>query len=135
MGMTELLENPEYTDENNRPRNYPELNAILDKVFTSRSRDEWMADFMANSLMFAPIQKIDDVQHDPQALQNEYVRHGEYPGLGEINIPGYPAYFSKSRAEIHSSAPQLGEHTDDIMRELGYDAETVKSLKQNGVIK
>jgi len=135
MGAKELLDNPEYTDGNGRPRNYPELNAIFDKIFSTRSRQEWMADFMANNLMFAPIQRIDEVQNDPQALANEYVRPGEYSFLGNINIPGYPVYFSRSQAGIQTRAPRQGEQTDEIMRNLGYDAGTIEVLKKEGVIK
>ncbi len=135
MGTAELLDNPEYTDEMGRPRQYAELNAIFDKVFATRTRQEWMTDFMANNLMFAPIQKIEDIRDDPQAQQNDYVRPGEYPGLGRLSIPGYPVYFSQSRAEIHRRAPHQGEHTDEIMQELGYDIDSIQTLKAEGVLK
>ncbi len=134
MGTPELLEDPQYTDENGRPCQYPELNAKFDKVFSTRTRAEWMADLTASSLMFAPIQRIEEVQNDPQALENEYVRPGEYPPLGKLNVPGYPVYFSENRAGIQSSAPRQGEHTEEIMRELGYDTDAIKTLKKDGVV-
>lgn len=135
MGTTDLLDNPEYTDENGRPQKFPELNALFDRVFATRTRDEWMLDLTANNLMFAPIQTIEEVQRDPQALENDYVRAGEYPPLGRLNIPGYPVYFSKSRAETHSPAPRQGQHTDEIMGQLGYDPETIQALKKAGAVK
>jgi len=134
MGKTDLLENPAYTDEKMRPLNYPELNTLFDQVFLTRTREEWMIDFMAAELMFAPIQRISNVEKDPQALLNRYIIPCDYPGLGEINAPGYPVHFSKSRAGIQSTAPQIGEHTDEVMQDLGFDADAIKDLKKKGVI-
>ncbi len=134
MGRTDLLENPDYTDDKGRPLNFPELIALFDRIFLTRTREEWMTDFMVNELMFAPIQRISSVEQDPQALLNRYVIPCEYPGMGEINIPGYPVHFSESQAGIQSSAPQKGEHTDEIMQDLGYASDTITDLKKKGVI-
>ncbi|MBT3226166.1 MAG: CoA transferase [Deltaproteobacteria bacterium] len=134
MGRLDLLENPDYTDEKERPLNYPELNALFDQIFLTRTRDEWMIDFMANELMFAPIQRINNVENDPQALLNQYVIPCDYPGIGKINVPGYPVHFSKSQAGVRSSAPQKGEHTDEIMRDLGFEADAIEDLKKKSVI-
>jgi crotonobetainyl-CoA:carnitine CoA-transferase CaiB-like acyl-CoA transferase len=134
LGKADLLENPDYTDEKGRPLNFPELIAIFDRIFSTRTRAEWMDDFLANELMFAPVQRIADVEHDPQALLNRYVIPVDYPGLGEMNIPGYPVYFSESQAGIQSAAPQKGEQTDEIMQDLGYETETIADLKKKGII-
>jgi len=135
MGRADLIDNPRYTDENQRPTNKKELNQIFDEIFLTRTRDEWMADFTANQLMFAPIRKIADVENDPQALMNGYVRPGNYPGIGNINVPGFPVQFGKSQAGTRSRAPFQGEQTDEIMQDLGYDGEAVERLKKAGVIK
>ncbi len=134
MGVPELLDDPEYTDEMGRPLKPAELNARFDDIFATRTRDEWMVDLMANHLMFAPIQKIMDVEKDPQALQNGYVRPGNYPGYGEIGVPGYPVYFSKCQPGIRTRAANKGEQTDEIMSDLGYDAASIESLKKENVI-
>ncbi len=134
MGTEELLTDPEYTDEQGRPLKPEVLNSRFDTIFATRPRDEWMSDFMAAQLMFAPIQRIMDVENDPQALENDYVRPAEYPGFGKMNVPGYPIYFSKCQPGIQKRAAHKGEQTDDIMTELGYDADTIEILKKDGVI-
>lgn len=134
MGTPELATDPNFTDENGRPKNVSELNARFDEIFLTRTLDEWMADFMANHLMFAPIQRIMEVENDPQALSNGFVRPADYPGFGEIGVPGYPVYFSECQPEIHRRAAEKGEQTDEIMAGLGFDAETVAALKKEGVI-
>lgn len=134
MGTEELLTDPEYTDEQGRPLKPEELNTRFDTIFATRPRDEWMADFMAAQLMFAPIQRIMDVENDPQALENGYVRPADYPGFGKMNVPGYPIYFSECQPGIQRRAAHKGEQTVDIMTELGYDADAIEMLKKEGVI-
>ncbi len=134
MGAEELLDDPRYTDKNCRPLKPAELNAKFDEIFLTRTRDEWMTDFMANQLMFAPIQRIMDVENDPQALLNGFVRPGNYPGIGEIGIPGYPIFFSECEPGIQRRAADKGEQTDEIMADLGYDADMIQELKSKKVI-
>ena len=135
MGVPELLDDPSYTDQKGRPVNNAELNNMFDQIFATRTRTEWMTDLTANLLMFVPIQKIADVETDTQALQNGYVRPGNYPGFGEMGVPGYPVQFGKSQAGIRSSAPSQGEHTDQIMEDLGYGESDIQRLKKEGVIR
>jgi len=134
MGTPELLDDPRFTDEKGRPVKSDELTAGFDKVFATRTRDEWMTEFMAARLMFAPIQKVMDVENDLQAKANDYVRPAQYPGIGEMNVPGYPARFGKCRPGIRTRAAHRGEQTDDILRELGIDAQRIEALKAQGII-
>lgn len=134
MGTEDLLNDPKFTDEKGRPVKSDELTERFDKIFATRSQKEWMADFMAAKLMFAPIQKIMDVENDVQAIENGFVRPGYYPGIGEMNIPGYPVVFGKCRPEIHTRAAAKGEQTDDILSRLGYDAEKIAELRKKGVV-
>lgn len=134
MGTENLLDDPQYTDENGRPLKPVELNAKFDEIFLTRTRNEWMADFMAHQLMFAPIQRVTDVENDPQAVMNGFVRPGNYPGIGEIGVPGYPMFFSECEPGIHRRAAHKGEQTDEIMADLGYDADIIQELRAKKVI-
>ncbi len=133
-GKTELLDNPGYTDSSGRPINYPELTVIFEPVFLSKTRDEWMDIFRENFLMFCPVQKIDDVERDPQAQLNNYVVPCDYPGLGKINMPGYPIHFSENRAGTRTRAPKKGEHSHKILKDLGYNDQRIQNLEEEGVI-
>ena len=132
MGAPEIARDPKFTNEKGGPITSDELTLLLDELFTTRSRDEWMADFMAARLMFAPIQKVMDVENDIQAKANGYVRPAQYPGLGEINVPGYPARFGKCRPGTRTRGADKGAHTDDILRGLGYGAHEIVALKGEG---
>ncbi len=72
---------------------------------------------------------------DPQIVQNNYIVDFDHPKLGKIKIPGYPIHFSKARAETRSSAPELGEHTEAVLTEIGgYSEKEIAQLKDEGVI-
>lgn len=134
LGRTDLLEDSNYTDEKMRPHNYPELNAIFDEVFAQKNQAEWMLIFAEYQLMFAPVQKINDVTKDPQALLNDYIVPCNYQAYGELNVLGYPIHFSECQAGLQSSAPKNGEHTDEVLAGLGYNSDEIKALKENGIV-
>jgi crotonobetainyl-CoA:carnitine CoA-transferase CaiB-like acyl-CoA transferase len=133
--QTALLEDPRYTTDSVGPTNYVELNKIFDQVFATKTADEWMEIFLPHGLMFCSVQTIEDVKTDPQALVNDFVVPFEHPLQGKVQIPGYPIKFSGCSAGTKSAAPQLGEHTDDILQGLGYSARDLEELKKEGVVR
>jgi crotonobetainyl-CoA:carnitine CoA-transferase CaiB-like acyl-CoA transferase len=85
--------------------------------------------------MFTPVQHIGEVLDDPQALANAYVVEFEHPTHGRIKLPGYPARFSAAEAKTRLAAPSLGEHSNEILLDLGYSEEDLKELRDQGVIR
>ncbi len=134
-GQEALLEDPRFTTESGAPANYVELNEILDNVFATKTGDEWMEIFLPHGLMFCAVQNILDVVTDPQALANDYIVPFEHPIQGNVKIPAYPIKFSACAAGTKSAAPQLGEHTDEVLEAAGYSRAQIDSLKKEGVIK
>jgi crotonobetainyl-CoA:carnitine CoA-transferase CaiB-like acyl-CoA transferase len=134
-GQTGLFNDPQFTDEIGRPRNYPELVRIFDRVFAERTSWEWMTDFQSRKLMFCPIQRIQDVQHDVQAQVNGYIQPYDYKGLGKVNIPGYPIHFSENDAGFKSEAPEIGQHTDQVLAELGYSESRIDTLREEHIVR
>lgn len=134
-GQSHLLDDPRFTTENGAPMNYVELNEIFDKVFASKPRDEWMEIFLSHGLLACSVQQIQEVPDDPQALANNYVVPFDHPLQGKVKIPGYPVYFSACAAGTRSAAPQLGEHTDLVLQELGYTDREIDKLKKAEIIR
>jgi crotonobetainyl-CoA:carnitine CoA-transferase CaiB-like acyl-CoA transferase len=132
--QADLINDPRFIDQESRFKNCPELVAIFDEVFLTKTRDEWMDIFLQHQLMFSSVQQIEEVFTDPQALANEYITTLKTPTFGELKVPGYPIHFSANRAGTRSLAPEIGEHTDVVLKELGYDEETIQRLKQDGVV-
>jgi crotonobetainyl-CoA:carnitine CoA-transferase CaiB-like acyl-CoA transferase len=134
-GQSHLIDDPRFADNAGREANRAELVAHFDKVFGTRTRDEWMDIFMKRGLMFCSVQQVQEIRDDPQALANNYVVDFEDPVLGKLKIPGYPVHFSANRAGTRRLAPRLGEHTDTVLREIGYTAHDIEHLRQDGVIR
>jgi crotonobetainyl-CoA:carnitine CoA-transferase CaiB-like acyl-CoA transferase len=133
-GQSRLLNDPRFSDDESRRTNNKELIELCDKVFATKTRDEWMDIFRAKGLMFCPVQKVQEVFTDSQAIENEYVVDFDHPALGKVKIPGYPVHFSSASAGTRSAAPALGEHTDIIMRQIGFTDKEIQDLKNEGVI-
>ena len=134
-GQTALLADPRFTDNSGRNVHCAELVAIFDKVFATKTRDEWMEILLKEKLMVCPILNINEIRDDPQARVNDYVVGFKDRLLGDTKIPGYPVHFSANRAGTRSFAPTLGEHTDQVMRQMGYTDQEIQELKKEGVIK
>jgi CoA:oxalate CoA-transferase len=133
--QTELLHDPRFADISKVLEDRPLLVERFDRVFATKPRSEWITILRAKGLMFGPVQQIEDVLTDPQALSNGYVVDFDHRSLGKVKIPGYPVQFSASRAGTRSSAPALGEHTDSIMKEIGYSDREIAEAREAGVIR
>ena len=134
-GQTALLRDPRLKDDAGRRRHCKELIELFDEVFATKTGDEWLKILEAKGLMFCPAQRSPEVFKDPQALINNYVEDFEHPTYGRLKIPGYPVHFSAARAGTQTKAPALGEHTDVIMRRIGYSEGEIQNLKAEGVIR
>ena len=129
-----LIEDPRFIDQNSRFNNCPELVAIFDALFLKKTRDEWMDIFVGYQLMFSSVQQMEEVFTDPQALANGYIKNFDSPSFGQLQVPGYPVHFSANDVGMRSFAPEVGEHTDIVLEELGYDREEIEGLKKEGTV-
>ncbi len=134
-GQTTLLADPRFKESSARKIHCAELVAIFDKVFATKTRDEWVEILLKEKLMVSPVLTIDEIQKDPQAWVNDYVVDFEDRLLGTVKVPGYPVHFSANQAGTRSFAPTLGEHTNLVMHQIGYTDQEIEELKKEGVIK
>jgi len=134
-GRPDLVEDSYFTNARGEPQKYVELNAIYDKIFLSKTSEEWMTIFGAHGLMFCVVRHIGEAQRDPQALANGFFTPCDHPVLGRMNLPAYPVQFSVSQAGTRCAAPKLGEHTDQVLGKIGYSAEEIHRLRKEGVVR
>jgi len=135
LGRPELEDAPRFDSEENRFANREELVALFDQIFATRPRDEWLRLFAEYDLICAPVHRLSELVNDPQIMQNDYIVDFDHPVLGKIKIPGFPIHFSQSWAGTRSAAPELGEHTEEVLREIGgYTAAEVAKLREEGVV-
>ena len=134
LGMPELEHDPRFNSIEARGRNAKELIAIMDRTFVTKTRGEWFKIFKKEGLIFGPIQTPTEVVNDPQAVANNYVVWYDHPVLGKTKMIGFPWDFNQTPASVRREAPELGQHTEDILLELGYIWDDITKLKAEKVI-
>jgi crotonobetainyl-CoA:carnitine CoA-transferase CaiB-like acyl-CoA transferase len=134
VGQEHLLSDSSFTDAAGRPINHRALIDIFDKVFTAKTRDEWMEILQQHKLMFTAVQTISEVEKDVQATVNGYVVPFDHPRFGPVNLPGYPIHFSRCSAGTRHPAPAIGQHTEEILRQLGCSTQEIEELRRDNVI-
>ncbi len=135
--IKEVEKDPRFETAEARRENYQELIAILNKVFVTKTRDEWMKILKeeGGGLSFEAIYDLSEVNNDPQALLNEYIVDFDHPTLGRIKVVGCPVRFSKTQAGPVSKAPEHGEHTEEVLLEIGdYSWDEIAQFREEGVI-
>jgi len=130
----ELVDDPRFADQEARAAHSAELVALLEEVFLSRTYGQWGEILSRNKLIWAPLQTPLEVTRDEQAMANDYFVEWEHPTYGEIKMLNNPIKLSRSPAENRCKAPDLGEHTDQILEELGYDQAMISQLKNEGIV-
>ena len=119
-----------------RERNCEELISILDERFATRTYEEWDRRFQeTGDLLYTRANNIEDLETDPQVLANDYITEWDHPRQGKMRIPGFAVQFSKTPQTLRLPAPDLGEHTQDVLLEHGYTREEIRRLIDEGVIR
>ena len=136
LGIEYLINDPRFNNLKSREKNSEEIISIMDKIFITKTSSEWMKILKeSGDITCCLIQTIADLENDPQVLANKYIIEYNHAALGPIKVLGSPLQFSKTPAEIRAEAPQFGQHTEEILMEVGgYTWEEITQLKEEEVI-
>ena len=137
MGTESLEKDPRFSDEWKRRDHCEEFVSILDKIFAEKTRAEWAEIFRRQGKQFIAwerVQTIPDLVHDPQVIANRYLVDFDHPVLGNIKVQPFPIGFSKSPVGPRSHAPEFGQHTEEVLLEIGYTWDDITRLQDEEVI-
>ena len=97
---------------------------------------EWDRHFRATGdFIYAMVQSVNDLVDDPQVIANDYITTFDHPIIGPVKMCNHPNIYSETPSGIFREAPELGQHTEEILvEELGYTWDDVTTLHDKGVI-
>jgi crotonobetainyl-CoA:carnitine CoA-transferase CaiB-like acyl-CoA transferase len=132
-----VIGRPELSDQFPQPlywdREKAELFAILDQVFPTRSTAAWCEVLGAAGLRYAPVRDHAQVAADPTVWENGYLAKVDTPS-GEATVVATPVRFSDTPARADPTAPELGQHTEEVLLELGYSWADLDQFRAAGAI-
>jgi len=105
------------------------------QLFLTKTRDEWVALMKQRDTCTAPVYSMDEVLSDPQIVDRGMVVELDHPRVGKVKQVGIPIRLSETPGTIRRFPPRRGEHTEEVLLELGYDQEFIDGLKAEGAIK
>jgi crotonobetainyl-CoA:carnitine CoA-transferase CaiB-like acyl-CoA transferase len=134
-GDKDLASNPDFATVPLRAKNRQALIAHLNDVLRSKPSQFWVDELNKAGVPCGPINTIDQVFADPQVKHLGIRRPVDHPKLGTYDIVGQPIHMSAfPQPERLRPTPDQGQHTDEVLRELGYDAAAIAALHGKGVV-
>lgn len=118
-GQPALADDPRFKELVDRSRNFTALYSFVEKVVADKTTAEWTAVLAEADIPFAKVNSVDDLLQDPHLAAVGFWQSFEHPTEGAIRAAGIPVSYSDTPGSIRRLAPGLGEHTDEVLRELG----------------
>jgi crotonobetainyl-CoA:carnitine CoA-transferase CaiB-like acyl-CoA transferase len=132
VGLPELAEDSRFLENADRMRHVGELASILGERFKTRPTAEWLGLLEEAGVPAGPVASIGEMLELPQTLARDMVVEVQHSKLGPVRTVGFPVKFSETPTSIERGAPLLGEHTREVLAELGYTDEEIKGLIGSG---
>ncbi len=134
LGDEVLRREPRFATNTERLAHHDELRARVEAALAGATTAEWVARFEAASIAAGPIYEFDEVFQDPQVRHLGLVTELEQPGFGPVRMLDFPFAASATPAKVSRPAPRLGEHTAEVLRELGLPPAEIERLATGGIV-
>ena len=134
LGNETLATDPKFATNDSRLAHHDELKARVEAALAAATAAEWVARFEASQVAAGPIYEFDEVFEDPQVKHLDLVAEVDQPGYGKAKMLAFPVRASATPARIRRPAPLLGEHTAEVLGELGLPKAEIERLAAAGVI-
>jgi crotonobetainyl-CoA:carnitine CoA-transferase CaiB-like acyl-CoA transferase len=134
VGHPDWKEDPRFVNKEGREKNYDLLSGLLREIFQTKPRAHWLELLEAHDVPAAPLMTLDEVFADPQVRHLGMEVELRHPKMGSVRLAGSGIRLSETPVRIAEAPPLLGEHTGEILGEVGLSREEVAALRQKGVL-
>ena len=137
----DVVEKPEWLSDSrfltnlDRGRNVEVLESDIEQVLATRDTAYWLEKCDQAGVPAGPVNSFDDAMQDPHYLERGMVQEFDHPTIGRMKTLGFPSKFSGTPSQIRQPAPTFGQHTDEILGNLGFDEQHIATLREKGVVK
>jgi len=134
LGIEHLEQDPRFATMEQREQHCEELISVVQQIIATKTTEEWVPVFDKHELVWAYVHTVKTALEDPQTTANQFVVELDHPELGRIKTVNSPVVFSETRSSPHTPPPLLGQHSEEILSEAGYDWDQIMRFKDDGVI-
>lgn len=134
IGRPDLADDERFMARVVRPEDRDELFTALGAAMRTRTTAEWGALFGNSDIRWSPVRNRLDVAADPDLHESGYFYTDHHPEWGEVTMVGHPVRYSDTPARVGGLAPELGQHTEEILLELGRDWDDIAALREGGAL-
>jgi formyl-CoA transferase len=134
LGLPQLATDPDFATGKARLKNRERINTIIGEVTATKTSAEWIDVLNRAGVSSGPINRMDEVFADPQVKHIGIAQGVDHPTLGRIELVGQAVALSRTPSALRTATPERGEHTVEVLRELGYDDAAIERLKSQRVV-
>jgi crotonobetainyl-CoA:carnitine CoA-transferase CaiB-like acyl-CoA transferase len=134
IGLEALLSDPRFATNLERVRHREALDRLVEEAIGGFDRASLLERLDEAGAPAAPVNRVDQVLADAQTLSRPLMRRMQHPKLGDVPVIGMPLAFSEIDPALRRHSPALGEHTDEILAELGYSRAEATAMRERGVV-
>ncbi len=134
LGLDHLKDVPEFITNDLRMTNRKQIKAAIQNGISKKTKSYWIDYLNKAGVPCGTAMTLPEVFEDPQVQHQEMVIEVPHPGHGIVKMLGFPVKLSKTPCRVFAPAPNLGEHTIEVLREIGYDDRAIEDLKNKKVI-
>ena len=134
VGLERVMDDPKFATNAKRVENREEIVKIIGDLVATRDGEEWLKILTDAGIPCGPIYTVDKIFTDPQVLHRQMLKELDHPKAGKVRVTGIPVKLSDTPGKVKTAPPVLGQHTQEILNELGYSDHDVEKLRQEKLV-
>jgi crotonobetainyl-CoA:carnitine CoA-transferase CaiB-like acyl-CoA transferase len=134
LGRPDLTDDSRFSENHYRVENRDQLIPLLEEVFSTRPGREWMDLLDGAGVPVGPVRTVEELFEDERLLELGTIFETSHPTAGRVKTMGSPLHLRGTPVRVQGAAPLLGQDTDEVLRDLGYDDERIQALHAAGAV-